>query len=759
MSLGAVTPKSVAGSSDQTTTVVLQPQVQFTNARSLLKDLLDASLIRTRDWKLLPGSVQTELANCSELQKLLQLLIQHHMLTEYQAHRITTGKTFGMVLGNYQILEILGAGGMGIVFKGKHIRLPRTVAIKVFSGGYDDKPYLLERFFAEIWTVAELQHPNIVKAIDAGTERCIDGTSSPLYYFVMEYVAGEDLEAKVNNHGPLSPAQGCDLIYQLASALDAAHKHQLVHRDIKPSNIMVTPEGQAMLLDFGIVRQFGNRFTESGSVLGTLDYIAPEQARDAASVDIRADIYSLGATFFWSLTGRKPFPSAEHGMLSVLNRLHQPPPLPSTHAQNVAKELDEVIMKMMATDRNERFATPQILMRALFPFLKTHEQFTLSAASQSEFLNKSTIEVLQHQRTHHVLVVDDEEAVRQLCCSVLMAEGIECAEANNGRLAWQSLQRNRFDLVLSDIDMPEMRGPELLRQVRLVPPSPHLKMIMVSGRASADEMAQLLLAGADDYLSKPLSIVQLLSRIKTALHLKDAQDRSDLLTQHLLSVNHDLEENLTSKDSELLSARNALVLGLAELVAYRDMESLEHLQRTQRSCVLLAELAAGAARFREQLHQNYVHLLQCCAPLHDIGKAALPDHILTKVGKLEGDERLIMQTHTTIGAEMLDRAYQRHGFSAAFYQMAHDLVKHHHERYDGTGYPDRLAGENIPLAARIFALVDTYDSLRARQPYKPALTHDVALQILTETSPGQFDPQLLEIFQQNAERLRDVVQM
>ena len=181
---------------------------------------------------------------------------------------------------------------MGVVFKAEHVDMRRLVAIKVLSTFADQDSRIHQRFLTEIRVVAQLQHPNIVAAMDAGR---ISGPDSPtLRYFVMEFVPGQDLEEYVNATGPISSAKACDIIHQIAAALAEAHKHNLVHRDIKPANIRLTPDGQAKLLDFGLARHFTNRMTEPGTVLGTLDFMAPEQTCDAGSVDIRADIYALG---------------------------------------------------------------------------------------------------------------------------------------------------------------------------------------------------------------------------------------------------------------------------------------------------------------------------------------------------------------------------------------------------------------------------------------------------------------------------------
>jgi len=314
--------------------------------------------------------------------------------------------------------------------------------------------------------------------------------------------------------------------------------------------------------------------------------------------------------------------------------------------------------------------------------------------------------------THRILVVDDEAINRRLFLQVLELEGIACDEARDGIEALAKMPRNNYDLVLLDIDMPRLPGTEVLRRLRMAPPFPHLKVIMMSGRATGDEMACMMRGGADDYLSKPFSLVQLVERVKAALRLKMAQERTDLLNRNLLTLNHELEQGLLSRDSDLIHARNALVLSLAELVCHRDAETGTHLMRLQHYVRLLAEEAAKTSSFARQIDGHFIQMLECCAPLHDIGKVGVPDHILQKPGRLTEDERRVMQRHTVIAADTLQKVARVHGFAVAFFQMAVEIARHHHERFDGTGYPDRLSGEEIPLSARIVAIADVYDALR-----------------------------------------------
>jgi len=360
----------------------------------------------------------------------------------------------------------------------------------------------------------------------------------------------------------------------------------------------------------------------------------------------------------------------------------------------------------------------------------------------SEFTNDTYLPVAER---HRLLIVDDELANRTLCRNLLEPVSGNCSEAPDGEAALRALEEERFDLVLLDIDMPKLNGREVLQRIRERPTTPHLKVIMVSGRVSGDDLAQLMRGGADDFLSKPFSAVQLRERVKAALRLKDAQDREDLSNRRMRAINRELELTLTARNSDLVQARNALVLSLAELVTTRDSETGGHLQRLQHFCRCLCEAAAGSSTFTGQIDGEFISLLECCAPLHDIGKVGIPDRILQKPGKFTPDERRIMQTHTVIAAQVLKKVAMQHSGALGFLHMAIDVARHHHERFDGQGYPDRLAGDQIPLAARIVAIADVYDALRSPRVYKDGMSHAAALDILLG-EVGHFDPALLEVF-------------
>ena len=232
---------------------------------------------------------------------VVEALVAQGILTNYQLQWLLAGEPFGLVIGNYRVLDWLGSGGMGVVYKAEHIHMKRPVALKVLAAEIEGNTVFLERFTSEMQALATLHHPNIVEAFDAG-EVLEPGKS--LRYLVMEFVEGVDLERYVTDHGALPIAVACDYIRQAANGLHHAHERGMVHRDIKPSNLLVTdmprdlksvagspwPYGQLKILDFGLARLYGRRYTEAYTVLGTIDYMAPEQARDARSVDVRADI-------------------------------------------------------------------------------------------------------------------------------------------------------------------------------------------------------------------------------------------------------------------------------------------------------------------------------------------------------------------------------------------------------------------------------------------------------------------------------------
>ncbi|MBW3598056.1 MAG: serine/threonine protein kinase, partial [Planctomycetes bacterium] len=268
----------------------------------------------------------------------------------------------------YRIVEMLGRGGMGCVFKAEHRLMHRAVALKVINPQFVLESDAVERFHREIQAAARLSHPNIVTAYDA--EEAGDA-----HFFVMEFVEGQDLAEVVRQRGRLRVAQACEYVRQAALGLAHAHERGMIHRDIKPQNMMLMADGKVKLLDFGLASFASeaaerNGLTAAGCLMGTPDYLAPEQARDAHSADIRADIYSLGCTLYYLLAGQVPFPGGSTFQKVMAHTERQPQPL-GDFRDDVPSELAQVIAKMMAKAPADRYQTPSEAAEALAPFTRT----------------------------------------------------------------------------------------------------------------------------------------------------------------------------------------------------------------------------------------------------------------------------------------------------------------------------------------------------------------------------------------------------
>jgi tRNA A-37 threonylcarbamoyl transferase component Bud32 len=287
--------------------------------------------------------------------------------------------TLGSTLGSYVIVGWLGEGGMGQIFKARHRRLKREVALKVIRPHQLANPEALQRFQREARAAARLAHPNIVQVYDAAES---DGR----HYLVMEYVDGKDLADLVRDRGPLPVPLACEYIRQASLGLQHAHERALIHRDIKPANLLVTADGtQVKLLDLGVARvqlpddpdSAVSDLTQTGAVMGTPAYLAPEQARDPRHVDIRADIYSLGCTLYHLLTGQVPFRGVTLAEVVLQHQLEEPTPIDEARP-GIAAEAQTVLRKMMAKRPEDRYQVPAEVVEALEPLAKVDPEMLAS---------------------------------------------------------------------------------------------------------------------------------------------------------------------------------------------------------------------------------------------------------------------------------------------------------------------------------------------------------------------------------------------
>jgi serine/threonine protein kinase len=333
---------------------------------TMMSAATDAFLVALRQHHVLEPAQLDELAHVAHLEPkaFAAELIRRSWLTPYQANQVLGGRARNLLLGSYVLLERLGEGGMGAVFKARNWKLGRVAALKLIRKERLANEDAVRRFRREIRAAAQLTHPNIVHAFDADE---VDGT----HFLVMEYVAGRDLDRLVKERGPLSVAAACDCVRQAALGLQHAHERGLVHRDIKPANLLLTEQGVVKILDMGLAHlsestadEGTSTLTEEGMVMGSLDYIAPEQVANSHDVDIRADLYSLGCTFYYLLAGRAPFPPCNPVEKLFKHRYEQPPPLAKWRA-DVPPSVAAVVVRLMAKLPSDRYQTSAELAAVL----------------------------------------------------------------------------------------------------------------------------------------------------------------------------------------------------------------------------------------------------------------------------------------------------------------------------------------------------------------------------------------------------------
>jgi eukaryotic-like serine/threonine-protein kinase len=297
---------------------------------------------------------------------LASLLVTGGFVTQFQAEQFLQGKWKGFTIGKYRVLERIGAGGMGTVYLCEHVVVGRKVAVKVLPSSQSSNPTAKARFYREARAAGVATHPNLVKAHDVDEENGV-------HFLVMDYVDGSSLQAIVARFGPLPIARAANYAYQAALGLQAAADAGLVHRDVKPANIMLERNGTIRVLDLGLARFFQDTSDpltlkyDENTVLGTADYVAPEQAVDSHEVDIRADIYSLGATFYFLLTGQTTYPTGRIAQKLIWLQVKLPTPVRQLRPE-VPAGLAAVVEKMMAKKAEDRYPTPAAVAAALAPW-------------------------------------------------------------------------------------------------------------------------------------------------------------------------------------------------------------------------------------------------------------------------------------------------------------------------------------------------------------------------------------------------------
>lgn len=323
-----------------------------------------------------------------------------------------------------------------------------------------------------------------------------------------------------------------------------------------------------------------------------------------------------------------------------------------------------------------------------------------------------------------ILIVDDSDISLELLQKTLLDAGHSVDTASNGEEALEWARKGVHRLIISDWEMPGMNGLELCRKVRALSTT-YVYFILVTSHNTSADIVTGLSAGADDFISKPFNPPELLVRVRAG--------------ERVLS----------------LESREIAIFAMANLTESRDQETGQHLERVRCYAQLLARRLMDSPKFQTAIDDKFVRLVYETSPLHDIGKVAIPDNILRKPGKLTDEEFAVMRTHTTLGKAQLDLALAKYP-DAEFLRFARDIVACHHERFDGTGYPAGLAGEEIPLCARVVAVADVYDALTSDRVYRAALPHEEAKHMIIKSSGSHFDPDIVDAFVELADQFEGI---
>jgi len=356
---------------------------------------------------------------------------------------------------------------------------------------------------------------------------------------------------------------------------------------------------------------------------------------------------------------------------------------------------------------------------------------------------------LQAIEKHTVLVVDDTPDNLALM-SGLLKSTYRVKLASSGARALQiSTMQPRPDLILLDIMMPEMDGYQVMQRLKADPETADIPVIFLTAMSATDDEQAGLDMGAVDYITKPINPAIVMARVHNHIELKLARDFLQDQSRHL-------EHEVQKRTREIVAIQDVTVRAMALLAETRDNETGNHIRRTQHYVKVLALALQEHPRFRDELTQPNIELLFKSAPLHDIGKVGIPDRILLKPGMLEPAEFEIMKTHTTLGRNAILNAEIEQGAEMPFLRFAKEITQSHQEKWDGSGYPEGLAGDHIPISARLMAVADVYDALISKRAYKAAFSHEKAFGIIRAGSGSHFDPDVVAAFVGAADEFRHI---
>ena len=598
----------------------------------------------------------------------------------------------GVELGPYSVVERIGRGGMATVYKAYHAALDRYVAIKVLPEFFAEDEEYRERFHQEAMSVARLRHPNILSVYDFGHERGIA-------YLVLELISGGTLADRLGTRIDIHDTVA--MLKPIADALDHAHRNGVLHRDIKPSNILLHRDGTPVLADFGLAKLAASvrRLTASGIVMGTPEYMSPEQAA-GDPIGPPSDLYAFAIVAYEMLTGRVPF-EADTPAAVLLSHLNKAMPAMHELRGELSRHAEDALRRALAKSPSERFQTATEFVAALtpaaWPTAGQSEQAVTAVAARRPPSGPT-------RKLPSVLVVDDGVANRELIEACLAGVECEVRLAADGPSALAAVDSREPDLVLLDVQMPGMDGHEVCRRIKSDPNRRLIPIAMITALNSVSDRVTALESGADDFMSKPVERVELVARVKSSLRLKAVYDKLDNAEQ--------------------------VIFALAAAVEAKEAHTSRHVHRVADAA---RHIGARLGMKEEELDQLYRGAL-----LHDVGKIGVLDSILSKPGPLDAQELIKVREHPQIGVDIVRPL-----------RSTVDIVptiRHHHEWFDGRGYPGGLIGQEIPVHARIVAVCDAYDSMVSDRPYRAGRSVEETVRILQAGAGKQWDPELVTQF-------------
>ena len=484
-----------------------------------------------------PQEVDKALDTVSELpavdgEAVARQLVDSGTLTPFQAEAVRERRFDGLVVGNYQVLDRLGQGGMGTVYKARHRRMRRVVAIKILSRDVAKSENFVKRFQREVEAVARLSHPNIIMAHDA--DEADVGN-----FLVMEFVSGRDLATEVHERGPLPVDEAVDCILQAARGLEYAHGQGIIHRDIKPANLLRDTSGVVKVADLGLARfeestgkaDAASALTQAGTVMGTADFMSPEQAMGAANIDHRADIYSLGCTLYFLLLGKPPY---EGPTLMAILLKHRDSPIPSLAAtrSDVPAELDALLRLMLEKAPADRIQTMTEVVHVLETILTdlrkqgtirdTGSSLRFDGGATGVWENRTSVGATPVQTAAaspattafelavKVLLVEPSRTQSAIIRKHLQSQGVQhIAAVPTGTEALQALRSQSRNVVICALHLSDMTGLELAEQIREEHKSAPPAFVLISSEAESKEVGSLSRFGKAMLLKKPFTAAQL----------------------------------------------------------------------------------------------------------------------------------------------------------------------------------------------------------------------------------------------------------